>query len=70
MYRQKARKDYLSLARCQKRTTKRIRNAIKKQLQYVRRDLGYVDIFLEQADVKFGSRQQERLEVIWLCTTV
>lgn len=39
MYRDNARKDYLSLAKCRKRTTKKIRQAIKKQLQYVRRDL-------------------------------
>ena len=46
MYRQNARKDYLNLAKCKKRTTKRIRKAIKKQLQYIRRDLGYIDDFI------------------------
>ena len=47
MYRNNARKDYLLLARCKKRTTKKIRKAIKKQLQYVRRDIGYIDDFME-----------------------
>ena len=35
MYRQKARKDYLNLAKCKKRTAKKIRKAIKTQLQYM-----------------------------------
>lgn len=39
MYRVNARKEYLSLAKCKKRTGKKIRKAIKAQLQYVRRDL-------------------------------
>lgn len=52
MYREKARKDYLSLAKCKKRPAKRIRKAVKQQLQYVRRDLKYVDEFLALDDVK------------------
>ena len=36
MYRNNARRDYLDLARCRKRTSKNIRRAIKKQLQYIR----------------------------------
>ena len=51
MYRQKARKDYLNLAKCEKRTAKKIRKAIKTQLQYIRRDLGYIDAFLEEIDL-------------------
>ena len=38
IYRINARKDYLSLAKSRKRTSKRIRKAIKQQLQYVRRN--------------------------------
>lgn len=64
MYRQKARKDYLSLAKCRKRTAKKIRKAIKKQLQYVNRDLGYIDLLLAQDDVYLKPKQMERLNVI------
>lgn len=64
IYRQNARKDHLSLAKCRKRTAKKIRKAIKKQLQYVHRDLGHVDLFLAQDDVYLGSKQIERLNVI------
>ena len=64
MYRKNARKDYLDLAKCKKRTAKKIRKAIKKQLQYVKRDLGYVATFLEQDDVFLKPKQAERLAVI------
>lgn len=46
-YCKEARKNYLGLAKSKKRTAKRIRKVIRKQLAYVRRDLGYVDGFLE-----------------------
>lgn len=64
MYRRNARKDYLSLAKCRKRTAKKIRKAIKKQLQYVHRDLGHIDLLLEQDDVYLKPKQLERLNVI------
>lgn len=51
MYRQKARKDYLNLAKCKKRTAKKIRKAIKTQLQYIRRNLRYIDAFLEEINL-------------------
>ena len=64
MYRENARKDYLSLAKCKKRPAKRIRKAVKQQLQYVRRDLKYVDEFLALDDVKLTEKQSEILDVI------
>ena len=64
MYRIKARNAYLSLAKCKRRSPKKIRQAIKKQLKYVRRDLGYVDILLEQEDTEFNDKQQKRINVI------
>lgn len=63
MYRQKARKDYLNLARCKKRTAKKIRKAIKQQLQYIRRDRAYITTFLEDG-VILTPKQEERLKVI------
>ncbi len=64
MYRKKARKDYLSLAKCKKRPAKRIRKAVKQQLQYVRRDLKYVEQFLNCNDVEITEKQSEQLDVI------
>lgn len=62
-YRKNARKDYLVLAKRKKRTGKLIRKAIKKQLQYIRRDLGYIDKFLAEGKT-LSTKQALRLEVI------
>ena len=45
-YRKKARRDYLKTARKRQKTTREIRKAIKKQLQYIRRDMEIVDTLL------------------------
>ena len=62
-YRRNARKDYLALAKQRRRTSKAIRKAIKKQLQYVRRDLGYIDAFLNDGK-KLSEKDSARLGVI------
>jgi len=62
-YRLNARRDYLALAKRKKRTGKMIRRAIKKQLQYVRRDLGYIDQYLSEGK-ELSKRHTERLETI------
>ena len=64
MYRQKARKDYLALAKCKKRTGKRVRKAIGKQLGYISRDLGYIDMFVLYNNVVLTDKQRQRLSVI------
>lgn len=64
MYRENARKDYMSLAKCRKRPAKRVRKAVRQQLQYVRRDLKYVDDLLDTDDVKLTEKQSELLDVI------
>ncbi|QSX09266.1 IS5 family transposase [Alkalibacter rhizosphaerae] len=46
-YRNRARKDYLSLEKQRKKRSKAIRKAIRKQLGYVKRDLEYVRSYLE-----------------------
>lgn len=62
-YRENARKDYLALAKCRRRTAKQIRKAVKKQLQYVRRDLGYIDQYLAEGR-ELSPKHLQRLEVI------
>ena len=64
MYRQKARKDYLALAKCRKRGAKKIRKAIKKQLQYVRRDLGYIANLLENNGVVLSESDARLLDIL------
>lgn len=42
MYRRCARRDSLQLSKSKKRSAKTIRSAVQKQLQYIRRDVGYI----------------------------
>ena len=62
-YRKNARRDYLNLAKCKKRTAKKIRKAIKQQLQYVRRDFGYVEWLLEDG-AELSTKRRQRYEVL------
>lgn len=64
MYREKAREAYLALAKCRKRTGKRIRKAIGQQLRFISRDLGYIDMFVLYNDVVLTEKQKNRLDVI------
>ena len=64
MYRENARKDYLALAKCRKRTGKKVRKAIGRQLRYVSRDLGYVDMFVRYNNVTLTEKQKNRLYVL------
>ena len=63
MYRQLARRDYLNLARSKRRSKKKIRTAIRKQLQYIRRDRGYLASFLKEGK-ELTDKQMARLKVI------
>ena len=47
-YRRRARKEYLAFAKSRKHTKKQIRAAIRKQLSYVRRDIGYLEGYFSQ----------------------
>ena len=47
-YRKTAHQDYLAFARVKKPSVEKIRSAVKAQLSYVRRDLGYIDDFMSQ----------------------
>lgn len=48
MYRVEARKNYLKLAKTKKRTKTKIRATIRKQLGYVKRNLGYLEGFMSE----------------------
>ena len=64
MYREKARKDYLALAKCRKRGAKKIRKAIRKQLQYIRRDLGYITNLLENNGIALSRSDAQMLDTL------
>ena len=50
-YRNKARRDYLKVAKSKRKSSKQIRKAIGKQLRYIRRDLGIVDKYLKRGKI-------------------
>lgn len=47
-YRQRARKDYLAFSKSRKHSQRQIYAAIKKQLSYIRRDIGYLEGYLSR----------------------
>jgi IS5 family transposase len=47
MYRRVTRKNYLALAKAKKHSTKKIRATIRKQLAFIRRDIGYLENFMQ-----------------------
>jgi len=65
-YRKKARKDYLAVARKRKPSQNQIREAIKKQLEYLRRNLGNIEKLIEKGSSlsKLSKKQYKNLLVI------
>jgi IS5 family transposase len=60
-YRKKARKDYLKFAKKRKTSGKNRRDAVKKQLQYIKRNLGHIEQLIEKgASLELLSRRQYR----------
>ena len=62
-YRRKARKDYLNLVKSKKRDKKKVRAAIRKQLQYLCRDIGYI-AKLVQDGVKLTQKQKDSMNLL------
>ena len=62
-YRQNARKDYLALAKQRRKSSQAIRKAIKKQLGYVKRDIGYIDAYLERGLI-LSEKDMKKVSVI------
>jgi IS5 family transposase len=63
-YRQKARKDYLAVAKQKKPAFKKIRKAIRKQLGYLKRNLHNIDIMASEGLLKRLSRRLYRLVLV------
>jgi len=64
-YRRKARKEYLSVAKKKRKTPKEIRKAIRKQLNYIKRDWGILVNYLA-AGKALSDKHLQRLETIEL----
>lgn len=59
----KARREYLKVAKSKSRTGNILRKAIKKQLSYIRRNLGYIDKLMKNHD-KLSLKQKAELDTI------
>ncbi|HEX8608247.1 MAG TPA: IS5/IS1182 family transposase, partial [Pedobacter sp.] len=60
MYKNKARQQYLTIAKKKKKTKKDIRKGLRRQLQYVSRDIKYINKLLEQhATLKLSLNQRD-----------
>jgi len=62
-YRRNARHDYLEIAKSRKKTAVKMRKAIGRQLNYVRRDLGIVAAYLGSGR-ELPGKQMERLSAV------
>jgi hypothetical protein len=58
--RNRARKEYLKVAKAKRVTNKNRRKAIKKQLQYIKRNLAGIERLLENSDLKTLNRKDQR----------
>lgn len=63
MYRQHAWRNFLRLSKSKKHSARAIRSAIKKQLQYIRRDVGYIVQFVQNG-VTLTEKQAKRLNLV------
>lgn len=63
-YRQKARKDFLSFIKKRNRSRKVIRKAIKKQVQYLRRNLKHLQILVKTKSLRWFSKRQLKLLMV------
>lgn len=66
MYRKEARKNYLSLAKAKRPSKNKIRKIIRKQLGYVKRNLGYLSNFM----VKGCAPTEKEIKLIKTITTL
>lgn len=66
MRRNCARRDYLRLSKSKKRTGKLIREAVRKQLQYIRRDIGFVIDIIRSQRIHLEEKMSRLLNTLTL----
>ena len=64
MKRRIARRDYLKLSKCKKRTAKKLREGVRKQLQYIRRDIGFIVDIIQKTHLKVSEKVANLLNTI------
>ena len=64
MKRRAARRDYLNLSKCKKRTAKKLREGVRKQLQYIRRDIAFIVDIIQNTSLKVSEKVANLLNTI------
>ena len=64
MYSKVARKSFLNLSKSKKRSAKAIRKCIKQQLQFIRRDVGYIADFIRNKDIRLDQAAYDLLNTL------
>lgn len=62
-YRKKARKDFLNTSKAKRKTAKVVRKAIGKQLNYIKRDLGYINTMVKSGKC-VSKKETEILKIV------
>lgn len=64
MRRRTAHRDYLQLSKCKKRTAQKLREGVRKQLQYIRRDIGFIVDIIRKTHLKVEEKVADLLNTI------
>ena len=64
MRRKCARRDYLNLSKSKKRSAKKIRSGVRKQLGYIFRDIGFIVDIIRKSGAKLTKKQADLLNTI------
>lgn len=69
-YRREAAKAYMAIAKKKQKSRKEIRKGIKQQLQYLRRNLGYLEHMLKFYDERDNPLSKKQLRQLWVISEV
>ena len=64
MYTRIARKSFLNLSKSKKRSAKAIRKCIRQQLQFIRRDIGYIADFIRNKNIRLDQAAYDLLNTL------
>lgn len=64
MYARIARKSFLNMSRSKKRSAKAIRKCVRQQLQFIRRDIGYIADFIRNKGIRLDQAAYDLLNTL------
>ncbi len=69
-YRRVARADYLNVAKKKRKSNKDVRQAIKKQLNYLKRNLGHIDRMMDMFEQGSLPLNRKEIRYLWIISEV